>query len=213
MPKPSPLAHQIGYAPPRYRAAQRSSDALLDAGRELLRTRTIDAISVHDLCAQAQLTTGAFYGRFTGKDAFVQALLTLASHDMTQRNRACVARLERGAPDLREAASAILRAMRLGMLRHEGVLRAALHDPQHAQTWAPFKRGAQQLIEQVTPLLLRAGQLPDTAATRARLHVAIQMGIGTLVNALLNDPGPLRLNSPALDAELGAAFAAYVLAV
>ena len=209
---PSPLAQQAGYAPPRYRAAQRSSDALLDAGRELLRTRAIDAISVQELCAAAELTTGAFYGRFAGKDAYVQALLALASHDMSQRNQATVARLARSTPNLRETASTLLRSMRLGMLRHEGVLRAALRDPRHAQTWAPFKLGAQQLVEQLAPLLLRAGQLPDIPATHARLRFGFQMGIATLVNAMLNDPGPLRLNSPALDAELGLAFAAYVSA-
>ena len=212
MTKPSPLTRQNGYAPPRYRAAQRSSDALLDAGRELLRTRTIDAISVQELCAQAQLTTGAFYGRFSGKDAYVQALLTLAAHDIGLRMQATVARLKRGTPDLRGAAAAMLGTMRQALRRHEGVLRASLQDPRHRETWAPFKHGGQQLVEQVSPLMLAAAGLPDTPAMRARLRFAFQMAMGTLVNALLNDPGPLRLSSPALDAELAVAVSAYLLA-
>lgn len=212
MTTPSPLDRQAGYAPPRYRAAQRSSDALLEAGRELLRTRTIDAIPIQELCAHAGLTTGAFYGRFSGKDAYVQALLALAAHDIGRRLRASMARLERGTPDLRTAAGALLGTLRRGMRRHEGVLRASLHDPRHRETWAPFKQGGQSMVEQASPLMLRAAQLPDTPAHRARLRFAFQMGIATIVNALLNDPGPLRLSSPALEEELAVAFAAYVQA-
>ncbi|RWA51355.1 hypothetical protein AU476_23120 [Cupriavidus sp. UYMSc13B] len=64
------LDGQQGFIPPRYGRAGRTTEALLDAGRQLLRERTLDSLTNQEICAAAHVTTGAFYGRFKSKQAF-----------------------------------------------------------------------------------------------------------------------------------------------
>src|SRR5260370_16629386 len=44
----------------------------------MLRERSLDELSMEDLCNRVGVTIGAFYGRFESKDAFFNALMSLA---------------------------------------------------------------------------------------------------------------------------------------
>lgn len=61
---------------PRYSRGLRTT-LLLEAGRRLLRERTLEQVSIQEICAQAGVTTGAFYSRFEGKDSYFRALQAL----------------------------------------------------------------------------------------------------------------------------------------
>ena len=49
-------------------------------------------------------------------------------------------------------------------------------------------------------------------AERERLEIAIQLAFGMLVNALLHDPGPLRLHDPSFEPKIVAALRPYLSA-
>jgi len=87
---------------------------------------------------------------------------------------------------------------------HEGVLRAALqHGGTRPDRWTPFKRRARAMTERATPLLLAAMGKGREAAKKRSIAFGFQVVLGTLVNAILNDPGPVSLRDPEMEARLG----------
>lgn len=205
-----PLEGHAGFVAVRYGKAGRTADAMLEAGRALLRTRTADALTIQDVCASAGVTSGAFYGRFAGKDAFLGALLAMTGRDVHEAMLRLLRELETTDAGFEAAVQRLMREMRRQMLRHSGVLRAALMQPRAQEVWQPFKQRREAFVEQVLPLLERLHGRPSEAL-RERIRFAFQLAVGTLLNAVLNDPGPLLLTSRKLDTELAAAFCAYVL--
>ncbi len=92
----------------------------------------------------------------------------------------------------------------VGWIRqHEGVLRAALqHDDTRPDRWTPFKGLARATAARATPLLLPAmGRGRKAAKTRA-IAFGFQVVLGTLVNAILNDPGPLSIGDKEMEKRL-----------
>ena len=86
--------------------------------------------------------------------------------------------------------------------KHEGVLRAALkHDDTRPDRWTTFKGRAS--TARATPLLLPAmGKGREAAKTRS-IAIGFQVVLGTLVNAILNDPGPLSIQDREMEVRLG----------
>ncbi|MBC7894397.1 MAG: TetR/AcrR family transcriptional regulator [Cytophagaceae bacterium] len=67
--RPPALAH-----PARQPRAERTSDAIIEAGLALLRERDFAAVSVAEIAARAGVSVGGFYARFEGKEALLHAL-------------------------------------------------------------------------------------------------------------------------------------------
>ena len=200
IPMPSRLAEfdLPGVTPSRQKRSRETTAALLQAGAELLRTYSLAELSIEALCRQVDVTVGAFYSRFESKDAYFNALMALAARDGERR----VSEMAGAAPDDADLATRCHQVVGgvIGWMRaHEGVLRAALqHDDNRPDSWSPFKALARANTERATPLLLPAmGKGRRTAKSRA-IAFGFQVVLGTLINAILNDPGPLSLR----DAEL-----------
>ena len=82
-------------------------------------------------------------------------------------------------------------------------MRAALqHDNTRPDKWTTFKGLARATTGRATPLLLPAmGKGRKAAKTRA-VAFGFQVVLGTLVNAILNDPGPLSLHDKEMEQRL-----------
>ncbi|MGJ5132116.1 TetR/AcrR family transcriptional regulator [Bradyrhizobium oligotrophicum] len=202
--------HLPGVTPSRQQRSRETTLALLTAGADLLRTRSLAELSISDLCAHIGATVGAFYSRFDSKEAYFNALLALTLAD----GRKQLLRLP--PPDPVRAGDLqchlLVRGTVLWMRRHKGALRAALvrseRGPSH---WSGFKELAQALSERAALLLLPAGRRAGAASrTRSRTAEArktvafgVQVVLGTLVNAVLNDPGPLSIDDDEIAERLG----------
>ena len=187
-----------GVTPSRQKRSRETTAALLAAGAEMLRTHSLTELSIEALCREVGATVGAFYSRFESKEAYFNALMALAARDGERRVSAMAA-------DEPDDAGLAARCRRLvggviGWMRaHEGVLRAALqHDEVRPGKWTPFKVLARANTERAIPLLLPAMGKGRRAAKSRAIAFGFQVVLGTLVNAILNDPGPLSLH----DAEL-----------
>ena len=220
MPKPidKPLSESLetgdGFVAPRYRSGQRSADALLEAGRALLVDISYEALSINDLCSEANLTKGAFYRRFESKDAFFLALQRLALDDAQRVQQAFLDAMERGggtpAP-FAQWAYAVIDGMRLWHLRHCGLIRASLQRRDHTlDSWQPIKEFARGFVEDMTAHLILLPELRRNKRALERLTAAFQTAIATMVNAALNDPGPMRLADEAMTQALAEMLVLYV---
>jgi AcrR family transcriptional regulator len=190
-----------GVAPSRQKRSRETTLALLRAGADMLRTRGLAELSIEALCTEVGATVGAFYSRFESKEAYFNALMALAARDGEQR----LGDIRRPSADtgLDKLCHIIISGIIGWMRNHESVLRAALqHDHTRPDKWTPFKALARATTARATPLLLPAmGKGRKAAKTRA-IAFGFQIVLGTLVNAILNDPGPLSLRSKEMETRL-----------
>ena len=192
-----------GVTPSRQKRSRETTLALLQAGAELLRTRSLGELSIEALCAKVGATVGAFYSRFESKEAYFNALMAVAARDGERR----LSELPGDALDDADLAARcrFLVGGVIGWIRaHEGVLRAALqHDETRPDKWTAFKSLARTTTERATPLLLPAMGKGRKAAKTRGIGFGFQVVLGTLVNAILNDPGPLSLHDKDMEVRLG----------
>jgi len=205
----APLAGHEGFTPPRYKRGQRTTDRLLQSGRRLLRARPLESVTIQDVCARAHVTTGAFYARFDGKDSYFRAVQAMALDEIRRGSIRTVQRVE-AAGSLEEAVHAVVRGGRRTVIRIEGVLRATV--AQQVGGWDPFREHARDAARQLVSRLGALSGLPPSPELSARILFAMQFMTSTLVNAALNDPGPLSVSNRKMDEELTRAFCLYVRA-
>ena len=192
-----------GVTPSRQKRSRETTLALLQAGAEMLRTRSLAELSIEALCAKVGATVGAFYSRFESKEAYFNALIALAARDGESR----LEQMRRDGVPKDARLDDLCRFLVAGLVtwirRHEGVMRAALqHDDTRPDKWTTFKGLARAATGRATPLLLPAmGKGRKAAKTRA-IAFGFQVVLGTLVNAILNDPGPLSLHDKEMEQRL-----------
>lgn len=175
--------------------------ALLESASALLRIHAFDALSIEDICARADATVGAFYGRFNDKQSFFSALQRLTC----LRSQVALAGFVQHANERTLSLSQLCHMMvSMSVERYRaniGIYRAAL---KHADegAWEPFRQLGDVYRQALTELL--SPHLPHIPSKERsmRIRFAYQVMIGTLVHATLNDPGPLRLEDPAMAKEL-----------
>jgi AcrR family transcriptional regulator len=192
-----------GVTPSRQQRSRETTAALLAAGAEMLRTHSLAELSIEALCRQVGATVGAFYSRFESKDAYFNALMALAARDGESRLSRMKDDKRLADADLAELSRLLVRGTIVWMRKHEGVLRAALqHDDTRPDRWSTFKELARANVSNATPILLRVmGPRRKAAKTRA-IAFGFQVVLGTLVNAILNNPGPLSIHDGELEDRL-----------
>ncbi len=196
--------------PPRQRRARETEQALLGAGRELLASRDFAAVSVAQIAAACQVSVGAFYGRFRDKMAYFEALRALVMEETaasTERYLAQERWEDVPTPVLLEKAT---RFMVLGTLANRGVIRASLrHASTRPEEWVPHRQSGEAIVERMVQLLVPRLAMPaETAELRVRF--AMQAVFSVLVNAVLNDSGPLHLDDEQMIPELHRLMAGYL---
>ena len=196
--------------PPRQRRARETEQALLGAGRELLASRDFAAVSVAQIAAACQVSVGAFYGRFRDKMAYFEALRALVMEETaasTERYLAQERWEDVPTPVLLEKAT---RFMVLGTLANRGVIRASLrHASTRPEEWVPHRQSGEAIVERMVQLLVPRLAMPaETAELRVRF--AMQAVFSVLVNAVLNDSGPLHLDDEQMIPELNRLMAGYL---
>jgi AcrR family transcriptional regulator len=193
-----------GVTPARQKRSRQTIAALLAAGEKLLKTNSLEELSIESLCAELGATVGAFYSRFESKEAYFRTLQLMAA----RRGTARFAELrESGAlakADLPEICRVFAANAAAWFRDNEGVLRASLqHNSTHPVRWSEFKELGKQFVGESTPPLLARMGAGKRAAQTQNIGFAFQVMFGTLVNAVLNDPGPIGLHDKHLPERLG----------
>lgn len=192
-----------GVTPSRQQRSRETTAALLKAGAVMLRTHSLGELSIEVLCRQVGATVGAFYSRFESKDAYFNALIELAARDGAGRLSRMKDDRRLTEADLAGRSRLLVRGT-IGWIRnHEGVLRAALqHDDTRPDRWSIFKALARANVADATPILLGAMGPGNKAAKTRAIAFGFQAVLGTLVNAILNDPGPLSIHDREMEDRL-----------
>ena len=194
-----PVRDLPGILPTQQRRSQETTVALLEAAAVMLRERSLDELSIEDLCKRVGVTIGAFYGRFESKDAFFSALMSLAVRKALAALRAAVADEDIPGTGLEQACRRIVEVAVDVVRRNVGVVRAASqYESVYPERWGTIRATGSAMVELATPLLLtRMGRGRIPAKTRS-IGFAFQMMFGTLMNAIQHKPKLVALD----DAEM-----------
>jgi AcrR family transcriptional regulator len=176
-----------GILPTQQRRSQETTVALLEAGAVMLRERSLDELSIEDLCKSVGVTIGAFYGRFESKDAFFSALMSLAASRALAAIRAAVDDEDNLGGGLEKACRRVVEVAVNVVRRNVGVVRAALqYESTYPERWGTIRATGDAMVHLATPLLLaRMGRGRSAAKTRS-IGFAFQVTFGTLLNAVLH---------------------------
>ena len=188
-----------------------TQQALLAAGRDLLKSHDLPTLSVAQVAAAAGVAVGSFYARFEDKNAwFAELSREAASAALADLDQLLVS------PALHDATAAGKVSLLMHWLvqvhrDHQGIFRAAVSDPARTQLyWAPLMRLFARVDGLVYALLAPDLRAEPAALGQTRVSFAFQMVFSTLVNAVVHDSGPVRLHDPALAPELARSFLASV---
>ncbi|MBV8849800.1 MAG: TetR/AcrR family transcriptional regulator [Methylobacteriaceae bacterium] len=192
-----------GVAPARQKRSRETMAGLLAAGERLLKTNSLEELSIESLCAEFGATVGAFYSRFESKEAYFRALQLMAARRGTARFAALRESGALARADLPELCRLFAASAAAWFRENEGVLRASLqHNSTHPERWSDFKELGRRFVAESMPALLARMGPGKRAAQTQNIAFAFQVMFGTLVNAVLNDPGPVGLNDRQLPQRL-----------
>jgi AcrR family transcriptional regulator len=178
-----------GILPTQQRRSQETSVALLEAAAVMLRERSLDELSIEDLCKRVGVTIGAFYGRFESKDAFFSALMSLAVKRAIAAVYAAVADADNLETGLEAACRRVVEVAVDVVRRNVGVVRAAAqYESIYPERWGTVRTTGTAMVDLATPLLLARMGRGRTAAKTRSIGFAFQMMFGTLCNAALHKP-------------------------
>ena len=204
-----PLASGVRAA--KQSRSQLKHQALLEAGRRLLEAHDLSTLSVAQLTRDAGMSVGSFYSRFEDKEAWFAELLRLTGEQTLQDTQALLlSRRFARAGDARKAVLIVRHIVAIHR-QHRGIFRAAHADPARSKLyWPQLHAYGQRIAEAVYQALAeRLLQVPP-AQRRLRVGIALQLVFGTLVNAVLHNPGPIGLHDKRMETELSRVFLATV---
>ena len=166
--------------------------ALIEHGVGLLERCEPDEFSIAEITEALGYSTGSFYSYFADKEAYFIAIQEWVNAELEDDfNRTFASERLANADPVARLAACVNFAIAY-FRRRTGVIRSALrYERRIPQGWAPNRDRTRRIVEAAT------NGLPDN--DKERLEFALQLAFGLLVNALLHDPGPLRLN----DKDLG----------
>ncbi|MDE1173564.1 MAG: TetR/AcrR family transcriptional regulator [Parvibaculaceae bacterium] len=194
---------------PKQERSRARMDALLKAGKHLFSIREYEDVTVADIAVEAGCAVGTVYGRFQNKEALFLAIV----HDLLKpaegHMESLLAILNEGTSP-REVAGTMIRMLVAFFRNAEGILGAALRrSSTNPESWTPLREAGGRTAMLVLVAMARALRT-EPEAVELRVLFAMQMVYGTLINALLNRPGPIQLADPRLEDELIKAMCSYL---
>jgi len=197
---------------PAHQARSRvKRDRLLHAARELIEERGFEASRITDIAARAGCSVGTFYHRFRDKAALFHALQDAFRRGTEARADNLLDPARWAGRPLAEAVDTLIADMVATARARRGFIRAALGRRMvDLGSWNAMRDGAIYMTQRFAAL---CDQRPaEIWHPRPRLAAgfAVQMAVGTLINAIVNEPEPLHLDDPRLERELSAMVRGYL---
>lgn len=209
-PEPAQADGEGWVLPAKQARSRRLRDRILAAGNTLIEERNFNDVTIADIAAMADCSTGAFYYRFKDKQAFFHGIVdrTIAGiRAELDRRFDAAATAELSETALTEAMVAFV----VGAFRdHGGLIRAgyvfALNN--NLAPWQPIRELGGEINDVFVALLIARVAKARREARDHDVRVAMQMIYGTLLNAVVNMPGPVQVGDDEMIRRLAHAFRA-----
>jgi AcrR family transcriptional regulator len=191
-----------GVLPVKQERGSRTRDKLLKAGQRLITKRDFDTMPVAEIAQAAGCSVGAFYQRFRDKEAFFGALVT---HYVNEA-RATTLSLYTDSSD-QDMVAAVVAATTARFRKNTGLVRAAIRRRMdNPDIWEPIRLHGHFAADRFIEWLTARAARPLTSEEILSVRFAFQVLLGTLNNAVVNQPGPLDLADDEFARQLERAF-------
>jgi AcrR family transcriptional regulator len=200
--------------PPRQLRSEETLAKMIQAGRDLIELHgAFDLVVVSDVIRTAGTSTGAFYGRFKDKDAFIASVLDAVFAELrADADKAIRDDQTWAAGTAAEIAAGIVRYYVEMCRQNQGMFKAVLrHFAARDPDSNPMRWLDRHVRSLVAPILAQKMQAETQAGSESEVLIAMQMVVGTLTLTLLTDPGPLRFNGKSLEAKLAVMMQRFLL--
>jgi AcrR family transcriptional regulator len=171
----------------------------------------LGTLSVAQLTRDAGMSVGSFYARFEDKDAWFAELLRVAGEAVLRDTQALLGSARWARAEGERKAALIVRHLVAVHRTHRGIFRAAHFDSARSTLyWPQLHAYGRRIGDEVCQALADHMRGLSPARRRERVGIALQVVFGTLVNAVLHDPGPIALNDARMERELTRVFLGVV---
>lgn len=208
---PAALVEWKGVAPIRQARSGATYWSLIETGRAALENQSFGSTTIAGLARSAGTSVGAFYGRFENKDAYFAAIQETVVAEVAEDVRRRFDKLDAaggGAIEFLELLAEILASI---FRDNKGLYRSAFkHSRAAADVWTPFKRLGWAIASMSAAKIVPRLEAMGRPATEREVRIAIQFMNGLLVNATINDPGPVHLEDAELVPSLKRMLFAYL---
>lgn len=191
-------------------AAPRSGDSrsarLVEAARELLAGQDYEAFSIAGLVRRAGCSIGAFYGRYPDKHQFLYTVITLTFHDAEKRAGAAFDSLSKGGLSADALSQRVVQTIvnEMSDPATAGVTRAAL------KLSATMPEAATPLLNYRKLVSDRAAAFAKAGKAKIRMREAVQIAFAAVIDAIIQNPGPLKPGGEAMRRALATMMANHL---
>lgn len=169
----------------------------------MLNERSLEELSIGDLCREVDATTGAFYNQFESKAVFFYAVQQSVCEQRKQDFAVFMANVEAQELEPAEMVARLVRNYVEHMRLDGGVIRASLlHVRTGEDWWAAFRELGAHHKQLLAAWLLPRLKHIKPSQRALRIDFAHQALSGTIVHTILNRPGTLGLNDEAFIREV-----------
>jgi AcrR family transcriptional regulator len=164
---------------------------LVEAAAEVFAERGYEGAGVAEIARRAGLTTGAIYGRFSGKAELLAEAIRAESSEQLDQLFAAASRTPDAARLVREVGVGLPRRARTRkqFLLLEAFV-AARRDPELAAALRQDLSGARTTFRRLIQAGQRSGSLDATLDTEAIVHFSQAVALGFLIYEALDAPQP-----------------------
>ncbi|WP_342723538.1 TetR/AcrR family transcriptional regulator [Bradyrhizobium sp. B097] len=189
-----------GVMPAQQARSEATMRALMEAGRLAFNVRDYDQVTIEDIAAEAGSSVGSFYSRFESKEVFFDYVQETILAEELDILASLLDRLTNTGAGKAEFLSELSRFW-VGVFRkHRGIYKTACrYTARGADQWTPFRKSGHTSAGMVANALAPQLAGRNKAARDQEVREALQVVNGLLVNAILNEPGPVSLDDQRME--------------
>ncbi len=196
-----------GMRPAQQRRTRELVLRMMQTGRDLLRNRDFDSLSIEDLCNGSGTTVGSFYARFDSKETFITALQRVVVDETALRMESDYRSARVPSDNLEHFLSWVTKGAAVWYRANEGLVRASLRQASRdPKAWTPMRVLGQTQVRLAKPRIMTLVADPRRTGLSATVQFAFQVLHGTLNNMVLINPGPYAIHDAATPCMLATAM-------
>lgn len=189
-------------------------ERIIEAGLTLLQTHRLNEITMEMIASRADCSVGTLYRRFANKEALLIVLADAVRQDVLRQIEAGQLPAAQAEDSLLDVLCQLTEFLASLARSYEGLLRAMqLRRLTRPAGERPLRDAGQAVLAASTERLKerRPAHLAEAEFAR-RLGISYQVLTSTLLNMVVNQPGPLDLHADDAPLELARVMHAYLVA-
>jgi AcrR family transcriptional regulator len=182
--------------PAKQARSRETRDRLLSAGRRLLEQGAFEDTSIADIAGEAGCSVGAFYHRFSDKEAFFKVLVEVALAEVAAEAKSTLTLAQFSDAALDDVLEACVTYWINQLRRNRGLLRTVMKKTLHSSdAWTPLRQMGLEVVEHLVGLVAAKCDKQDSRTFHYRAMAGFQFVSSMALNASLHETMMFNIDS------------------